>query len=102
VEATLAVEEEVSEETDEAVEEENAEEEEKPDEALITSLKILDNLMKKIEIADRKIGRHGSLKDLKKLIAEKKKRMSIRRSLRLLQKRYRTNTNGWRRKSRSR
>ena len=30
--------------------------------------------MKKIEIADRKIGRHGSLKDLKKLIDEKKKK----------------------------
>ncbi len=75
VEATLAIEEEVIEETDEAVDEENGEEEEeKPDEALITSLKILDSLMTKIEIADRKIGRHGSLKDLRKLIAEKKKK----------------------------
>ena len=75
VEATLAIpEEDVSEAVDEDIEEENAEEDEKPDEALITSLKILDNLMKKVEIADRKIGRHGSLKDLKKLIAEKKKK----------------------------
>ncbi|MDH4233451.1 MAG: sigma-70 family RNA polymerase sigma factor, partial [Nitrospirota bacterium] len=81
VEATLAIQEEdVSGESEEAVaaaeEEENPEEEEeeKPDEALNTSLKILDNLMKKVEVADRKIGRHGSLKDLKRLIAEKKKK----------------------------
>jgi len=78
VEATLAVEEEeVSEAAEEAVEEESSEEEEeeeKPDEALSTSLKILDNLMKKVEMVDRKIGRHGSLKDLKKMIADKKKK----------------------------
>ena len=74
VEETLALPEEVPEEVEEEVEEENTEEEEKPDEALATSLKILDNLMKKIELADRKIGRHGSLKDLKKLIGEKKKK----------------------------
>jgi RNA polymerase primary sigma factor len=74
VEATLSTPEtDTSEAIEEDVDEENVEEEEKPDEALITSLKILDNLMKKIEIADRKMGRHGSLKDLKKLITEKKK-----------------------------
>ncbi len=55
-------------------EEEEEIEEEKPDEALIMSLKILDNLMKRIEIADRRIARHGTLKDLKKLIGEKKKK----------------------------
>ncbi|MEW5768714.1 MAG: sigma-70 family RNA polymerase sigma factor [bacterium] len=49
-------------------------EDEKPDEALIMSLKILDNLMKKVEIADRKITRHGTLRDLKRLINEKKKK----------------------------
>jgi RNA polymerase primary sigma factor len=49
-------------------------EEEKPDEALIMSLKILDNLMRKIEAADKKIARHGSLKDLKRLICDKKKK----------------------------
>jgi RNA polymerase primary sigma factor len=58
VEATLAVqEEEVSEAAEDvAAEEENGEEEEeeKPDEALSTSLKILDSLMKKVEIVDRK------------------------------------------------
>jgi RNA polymerase primary sigma factor len=59
----------------EVQEEEDAEvEEEKPDEALIMSLKILDNLMRKIELTDRKIGRHGTLRDLRKLIGEKKKR----------------------------
>ena len=60
----------------ESTEEETEEEieEEKPDEALIMSLKILDNLMRRIEIADRKISRHGTLKDLRKLIGEKKKK----------------------------
>ncbi|MBI5640848.1 MAG: sigma-70 family RNA polymerase sigma factor [Nitrospirae bacterium] len=65
-------------EDEEEVEENNGdeekEEEEKPDEALIMSLKILDDLMKKIESADRKIIRHGSLKDLKRVITEKKKK----------------------------
>jgi RNA polymerase primary sigma factor len=51
----------------------NNSEEEKTDEALEKSLKILDNLMIKIEIADRKIARYGTLKDLKKLINEKRK-----------------------------
>lgn len=63
------------EESLEVVEEEPAEvEEEKPDEALIMSLKILDTLMRKVEIADRKIMRHGTLKDLKKVIYDKKKK----------------------------
>lgn len=75
IEATLAVEEEITEEVEEAVEEEeDEEEEEKPDEALATSLKVLDSVMKKIEAADRKIARHGGLKDLKRIIAEKKKK----------------------------
>ncbi len=59
----------------EVQEEEEAEvEEEKPDEALILSLKILDNLMRKTELTDRKIGRHGTLRDLRRLIGEKKKK----------------------------
>ncbi len=49
-------------------------EEEKTDEALEMSIKALDNLMIKIDIADRKIARYGTLKDLKKLIYEKKKK----------------------------
>ena len=51
----------------------NNSEEEKTDEALEMSLKALDNLMIKVEIAERKIARYGTLKDLKKLIHEKKK-----------------------------
>jgi RNA polymerase primary sigma factor len=52
----------------------NNSEEEKTDEALEMSLKVLDSLMIKIDIADRKIARHGTLKNLKKLINEKKKK----------------------------
>ena len=48
-------------------------EEDKTDEALKMSLKVLDNLMIKIELSERKIARYGTLKDLKKLIHEKKK-----------------------------
>ena len=48
-------------------------EKEKTDEALEMSLKILDNLMIKIDMADRKIARYGTLKDLKKIIKEEKK-----------------------------
>ncbi len=51
----------------------NNSEEEKTDEALEMSLKVLDNLMIKIEIADRKIARHGTLKNLKKLTNGKNK-----------------------------
>ena len=46
----------------------------KPDEALIISLKMLDNLMRKVEFSDKKISRHGTLKDLRKIINEKKKK----------------------------
>ncbi len=49
-------------------------EEEKTYDALEKSLKILDNLMIKIEIADRKIAGYGTLKDLKDLINGKKKK----------------------------
>jgi len=47
-------------------------EEEKTNEAFEMSLKVLDNLMIKIAMADRKIARYGTLKDLKKLINKKK------------------------------
>ncbi|MBI5103338.1 MAG: sigma-70 family RNA polymerase sigma factor [Nitrospirae bacterium] len=53
-------------------EEEAVEEEEKPDEAMILSLKALDTMMRKIEAADRKMSRYGSYKDLRRLIQEKK------------------------------
>ncbi len=47
--------------------------EEKIDEALETSLKVLENLILKIGIADRKIAGYGTLKDVKKIIKDKKK-----------------------------
>jgi len=50
------------------------EEEEKPDKALVMSLKALDELMRKVDAVDRKIARYGSLKNLKKTISEKKKK----------------------------
>ncbi len=48
-------------------------EEERAKEALEMSLKVLDNLMCGIKIADGKIARYGTLKDLKKVIYHKKK-----------------------------
>ena len=48
--------------------------EDKPDEALIMSLKILEHLVWKMKTTDRRIIRHGTLKDLKRLIFEKKKK----------------------------
>jgi RNA polymerase primary sigma factor len=55
-------------------EEEVAVEEDKPNEALIMALKILDNLVRKMETTDSKVARYGSLKDLKRLISEKRKK----------------------------
>jgi RNA polymerase primary sigma factor len=42
-------------------------------EALDASLKLIEKLMIKIDVADRKIARYGTLKELKKLIRRKKK-----------------------------
>jgi RNA polymerase primary sigma factor len=57
-------------------EEEGSEEEEREraDEALHISLEILDGLMEKVGAAERKIARHGSLTNLKKIVSEKKKK----------------------------
>lgn len=49
-------------------------EEDKTDEAIEMSLRLLDNLMIKIELTDKKVARYGTLKNLKKLINGKKKR----------------------------
>jgi RNA polymerase primary sigma factor len=46
--------------------------EEETDETLEMSLKFLDDLMIKVEAADRKVARYGTLKGLKKLIHKKK------------------------------
>ena len=52
----------------------NNEEEDKTHESLEMSLKVLDDLMIKIEAADRKVAKYGTLKGLKKLIHEKKRK----------------------------
>src|SRR4030043_722238 len=52
----------------------NNEEEDKTHESLEMSLKVLDDLMIKIEVADRKVAKYGTLKGLKKLIHEKKRK----------------------------
>ncbi len=50
------------------------EEEDGPDEALELSLERLDELMMGIERTERKISRHGTLRDLRRVISEKKQR----------------------------
>jgi len=52
----------------------NNEEEDKTHESLEMSLKVLDDLMIKIEAADRKVAKYGTLKGLKKLIHGKKRK----------------------------
>ncbi len=52
----------------------NKSKEDKTGEALEMSLRVLDNLMIKIELTDKKIARYRTLKGLKKLINEKRKR----------------------------
>ena len=55
-------------------EEELEPEEEKTDEALIKSVEVIDELMREVETVDKKISKFGSLKGLKNLIKEKKKK----------------------------
>jgi RNA polymerase primary sigma factor len=50
----------------------NNSKEEATDEALEMTLKVLDDLMIKIEAAERKVARYGTLKGLKKLVHKKK------------------------------
>jgi len=49
-------------------------EDERAEKVLEMSLKELDNLMLKVEMEDRKVARYGTLRGLKKVIHEKKKR----------------------------
>jgi len=49
-------------------------EEEKTDEALIESVEVIEGLMREVEAVDKKIVKFGSLKGLKNLIKEKKKK----------------------------
>jgi RNA polymerase primary sigma factor len=52
----------------------NNEKEDKTQEFLEMSLKEIENFMIDVEVADRKVAKYGSLKGLKKLIQEKKKK----------------------------
>jgi len=49
-------------------------EEEKTDEALIESVEVIESLMREVEAVDKKIAKYGSLKGLRNLIKEKKKK----------------------------
>jgi len=60
--------------TSENEEESEEEERERADEALYVTLATLEGVMRKVVAEDEKISRHGSLKNLKKVIAEKKKK----------------------------
>jgi RNA polymerase primary sigma factor len=55
-------------------EDELSTEEERAEVALIKTIEMLENLMGEIESADKKIVKYGSLKELKKVINEKKKK----------------------------
>ncbi len=55
-------------------EEELNPEEERTDEALLRSVEIIDDLMREIEFVDRRIVKYGSLKRLKNVVKEKKKK----------------------------
>ncbi len=55
-------------------EEEFDPEEERPDEALLKSVEIIEDCMKEVEAADKKTCKYGSLKALKTAIKEKKKK----------------------------
>jgi RNA polymerase primary sigma factor len=61
-------------------------EEEKPDKALIKSVEIIDGLIREVEVADRSIGKYVSLKGLKSVIKEKKKKNIDTKKLEILAK----------------
>ncbi|MEW6162531.1 MAG: sigma-70 family RNA polymerase sigma factor [Nitrospirota bacterium] len=67
-------------------EEELGPEEERAEVALIKSVEILENLMREIEIADKKIAKYGSLKELRKVINERKKKNINAKNLQTLAK----------------
>jgi RNA polymerase primary sigma factor len=55
-------------------EEELAAEEERLDEPLLKSVEIIDELMREVEATDRKLGKYGSLKGIRSVIREKKRK----------------------------
>jgi RNA polymerase primary sigma factor len=67
-------------------EDELSPEEERAEVALIKTVEILENLMGEIESADKKIAKYGSLKELKKVINEKKKKNINAKKLQVLSK----------------
>jgi RNA polymerase primary sigma factor len=60
--------------------------EEKYDEALIKSVEILEDFMRGIEVAEKRITRYGSLEELKKVINEKRKKKINTQKLEMLAK----------------
>jgi len=67
-------------------EEELQPEEERPDEALLKSVARIEEIMHEVGVAERKISRYHSLKELKKTISEKKKKGIHTEKLELLAK----------------
>jgi RNA polymerase primary sigma factor len=67
-------------------EEELNPEEEKPDEALLKSVEVIEELMKEISSTDQRITKYGSLKVLRGAIREKKKKKIDTRKLEILSK----------------
>ena len=67
-------------------EEEVIPEEERPDDALIRTVEIIEMLMEEVETADKRITKYGTLKGLKTIIREKKKKNVDTKKLELLAK----------------
>lgn len=67
-------------------EDELSPEEERAEAALIKTVEILENLMGEIESTDKEIAKYGSLKELKKVINEKKKKNINAKKLQVLSK----------------
>jgi len=67
-------------------EEETNSEEEKSDEPLQKSVAIIEHLMREVEVIERRIARHDSLKGLRRVIREKKKKRIDTRRLETLAK----------------
>jgi RNA polymerase primary sigma factor len=61
------------------IEDEEIHPEERSDKALLKCVEVIETFMKEVEIADKKISKYGSLKELKKLAHEKKKNTDSRK-----------------------
>ncbi|MFZ5907929.1 MAG: sigma-70 family RNA polymerase sigma factor [Nitrospirota bacterium] len=67
-------------------EEEQIPEEERTDDALVRTVEIIETLMEEVETADKRITKYGTLKGLKSIIREKKKKNIDTKKLELLAK----------------